>query len=76
MIRQRSLASGTIIGALLLSCTVPAVAQEHQHPQPTAKPAIISDNPLPTEKPVARTVNTADETIPAVLAAQLGSKVP
>ena len=56
---------------------MPAAAQEHQHPPtPAAKPAIVSDNAVPTEKPVARTVNTADETIPAVLAAQLGSKVP
>src|SRR5687768_1376701 len=38
---------------LLLACSVPAMAQEHQHPKPTpAKPAITA-SATPTEKPVA-----------------------
>ena len=57
MIRRCRFACCTVLGAFFLSCAVPALAQEHQHPPtPAAKPAVISDNPLPTEKPVARAV--------------------
>src|SRR5688572_9559730 len=59
MIRRCRFACCTVLGAFFLSCSMPAMAQEHQHPQPTAKPAITSDNPLPTEKPVARAVRAA-----------------
>ena len=49
----------TAIGALLLTYSAPALAQEHQHPVPAAaKPA--SANPIPaTEKPVAQATRAA-----------------
>ena len=54
------LASCAVLGALFLPCSVPAVAQEHQHPQvPKTKPAIIGEPVTPTEKPVARAVRAA-----------------
>src|SRR5688572_19599027 len=50
---------GAVLGALLLSCSMPVFAQEHQHPQPPkAKPA-LNEPVIPTEKPVARAVRAA-----------------
>jgi hypothetical protein len=48
-----------VLGALLLSCSVPALAQEHVHPAPSVtKPA--TPNAVPqTEKPVARAIRAS-----------------
>src|SRR5687768_16783722 len=46
----------TMLGAFFLSCSVPVLDQEHQHPAPPkAKPAITTPVPQ-TEKPVAQAV--------------------
>ena len=49
-----------MLGALFISCSLPALAQEHVHPaSPTAKPAITAPVPQ-TEKPVAQAIRITD----------------
>ena len=49
-----------MLGALLLSCPMPALAQEHQHPAPSAAKPAIASPVLQTEKPVVQAIRAAE----------------